>query len=137
MIHLDELLSAFLDGEATPPEVVRIESHLTDCHRCRIRLTEINAARTALRSLPLIELPPRLLADAGVPVVSPKRRPMVWVGAAAAAIAASVITVATVNTPPPEPLNLADVSRQFGARTALDVGAAPLKMVLPSAEAIE
>jgi cellulose synthase operon protein C len=136
MIHLDELLSAYLDGEATPAEAVRVEHHLADCHRCRIRLTEINAARTAVRSLPMLELPSRLVTESRPTTVSPMRRPMVWVGAAAA-LAASVITVATITTPPPEPLSLADVSRQFGARAALDVGTAPLKMVVPSAEVIE
>ncbi|CAN5840945.1 hypothetical protein BH23ACT5_BH23ACT5_12900 [soil metagenome] len=135
MIHLEELLSAYLDGEASPPEVVRVEHHLTDCHRCRIRMTEINAARSALRSLPVFELPPQLVA-ARQPAVSPTRRPMVWAGVAAA-VAATVITVATITTPPPEPLSLADVSRQFGARTALDVGVAPLKLVIPSAETLE
>ena len=134
MSHLDELLSVFLDGETTPAESARVNGHLADCERCRRRLTELNLARAALRSLPTLELPVALVVPREVtPLV---RRRSVWVGGAAA-VAAAVITIATIVTPPAEPLDLSDVSRQIGARSSLDAGAASLKVVAPFAEATE
>lgn len=134
MSHLDELLSVFLDGETTPAESARVTGHLADCERCRRLLTELNLARAALRSLPTLELPVVLVVP---PEVTPLvRRRSVWVGGAAA-VAAAVITIATIVTPPAEPLDLSDVSRQIGARSSLDAGAASLKVVAPIAEATE
>ena len=127
MKHPDELLSAYLDGETTPAESAGIGRHLAGCHRCRRQLDELNLARSALRSLPTLELPPPLVA-APTQVTPIRKRPSVWVGAAAAA-AAAVIAFATVTTPPREPLSLTDVSRQLGARASLDVGSTPLKLV--------
>lgn len=127
MTHLDELLSVYLDGEASPAESLRVRTHLRDCLRCRQRLAELNDARTAVRSLPALDLPVEIAAAFEHPTPSPRRR--LWMGAAAAAVAA-VVAVAAL-TPGPEPLNLADVSRQIGARAALEVGSGPLKVVVP------
>jgi anti-sigma factor RsiW len=125
--HLDELLSVYLDGETTPAESIRVNRHLADCEACRRRLSDVNMARAALRALPMLELPPNLVAEEKVvPLV---RRRSVWMGAAAAVVTV-VITVATLVTSPSEPLNLIDVSRQIGARASLDAGSASLK-VLP------
>lgn len=128
MTHLEELLSVYLDGETSPAESLRVVAHLKDCLRCRRRLDEINQARTAVRSLPMVDLPAGLLVTAPDDAHRGGRR--VWVGAVAAAVAA-VIAVATL-TPGPEPLDLDDVSRQVGARAALEVGAGPLKVVVPA-----
>lgn len=130
MSHLDELLSVYLDGETTPAESKRVAFHLDDCLRCRRRLEDLHRARAAVRSLPLLEAPAGLIPAASEP--SHRRRPL-WVGAAAAA-AALLITVATVATPRPEPIDLSDLSRQVGARAALDSGAGSIKVVIPSAE---
>jgi anti-sigma factor RsiW len=132
--HLDELLSVFLDGETTPAESARVTGHLADCDRCRRQLAELNLARAALRSLPTLELPVALVVPSQVTPLA--RRRSVWVGGAAA-VAAAVITIATIVTPPAEPLDLSDVSRQIGARSSLDAGAASLKVVAPLAEATE
>ena len=129
MSHLDELLSVYLDGETTPAESRRINGHLIDCEKCRLRLAELNTARTAVRSLPTMELPWSPVMERPQPALV--RRRSVWFGAAAA-VAAAVITVATIVTTPPEPLSLSEVSRQFGARASLDPGSAPFKVVAPS-----
>lgn len=129
MTHLDELLSVYLDGETTPAEATRVQTHLRDCLRCRRRLADLNDARAAVRSLPLLELPVPLAAGPEVPPVHRRRR--VWLGAVAAA-AAAVIAVSTLAAPAPDPLDLSDVSRQLGARAALDSGAG-LKVVVPVA----
>ncbi|HLT96585.1 MAG TPA: zf-HC2 domain-containing protein [Acidimicrobiia bacterium] len=128
MTHLDEVLSAYLDGEATPDEVRRVDRHTSECLQCRRRLRAISDARAAVRSLPTLELPLGL-----VPVAETapgKRRRVVWMGAAAAALA-GLVTAAAIFTPAPEPIDLSDLSRQVGARAALDPGSGPLKIVLP------
>lgn len=132
MSHLDELLSVFLDGEATPPEAAHVHGHLHECLRCRRRLADLNAARAAVRSLPTLEMPPGLVPEAAA-APPPHRRRSMWIGAAAA-VAAAVIALATVLTTPPEPLNLTEVTRQLGARASLDSGAAAFKVVLPVGE---
>lgn len=129
MTHLDELLSVYLDGETTPAESLRVGTHLKDCLRCRRRLDELNEARAAIRSLPMVDLPAGLLVPPRTDVAARRGR-RVWAGAAAAAVA-TVVAVATL-TPGPEPLDLDDVSRQVGARAALEVGAGPLKVVVPA-----
>ena len=134
MKHLDELMSVFLDGETNPAESVRVRRHLLECEQCRRRLDELNVARSALRSLPVLELPMSLVEPR--PVTPLVKRPSVWVGTAAA-VAAAVIAIATVVTPPAEPLSLSDVSRQLGARASLDAGGVSLKVVAPSGEANE
>ena len=130
MTHFDELLSVFLDGEATPAESKRIHSHLGECIRCRRTLSELNEARAALRSLPMLEMPFALLPTE-TDDVPRRRRRSAWLGVAAAAAAVTVL-VATVLTPPPQPIPMSDISRQYGARAALDAGAAPLKLVVPA-----
>lgn len=133
MTHLDELLSVYLDGEASPSEAARVERHVHQCHRCRRRLGEINSARTAVRSLPLMEMPDGLVPVDHEETAPVSRRPAVWVGAAAAAMAA-IIAVAAVVTPEPVPLDIEHVSLQLDARSSLDVGTAPLKVVVPAQE---
>lgn len=135
MSHLDELLSVYLDGETTPAESKRVRRHLVECERCRRQLTELNHARSAMRSLPTLELPAFLLVD-DRPVRPLVHRRSVWVGAAAA-VAAAVITVATVVTSPPEPLSLSEVSRQIGARASLDAGTSSLKLIAPGPDVDE
>lgn len=130
MSHLDETLSAFLDGETTPTESARVTRHLAECERCRRHLSELNLARAAVRSLPTLELPAVLAPP--VDVRPRSRRASVWLGGAAA-VAAAVVAIATAVTPPVEPLSLTEVSRQLGARASLDVGAAPFKVVVPLA----
>lgn len=129
--HLDELLSVYLDGEGTRAEVEVVEAHLAECLRCRRRLADVNVARSAVRSLPLIEMPPGTVPP--TEQVSWPRRRTVWMGAAAA-VAALVMAVAALTSSGPEPLDIEDVSLQLDARSSLDVGAVPLKVVLPSQE---
>lgn len=129
MSHLDQLLSVYLDGETTRPESIRVETHLSDCLECRRRLRDLNQARSALRSLPMLELPAGLVPFEKAP---PRSARPVWIGAAAAAVAA-VIAVATLN-PGPEPIDLSDISRQIGARASLDTGVSPLRVVVPGGQ---
>jgi anti-sigma factor RsiW len=133
LTHLDELLSAYLDGETTSAESALVSRHLGDCGRCQRHLAEVSAARAAVRSLPMLELPLALLR-VPAPSVPLVRRRSLWLGATAAA-AAVVITVSSLLTPAPQPISLSDISLQIGARAALDAGSATFKVTPPGAAA--
>ena len=51
------LLSAYVDGEVTPSEVVRVEEHLAGCEECVSELESLRATSNLLRSLPDLEVP--------------------------------------------------------------------------------
>ncbi|MFP3914808.1 MAG: anti-sigma factor family protein [Actinomycetota bacterium] len=129
MSHLDELLSVYLDGETTPAESRRVRVHLGECLRCRHRLQALQEARAAVRSLPVLEMPPELLP--APTTTEPPRRRTLWLGAAAAAAAALVVATAALNAPRSEPIDLSDLSRQIGARAALEAGSGTIKVVMP------
>jgi len=59
--HPGEALSAYLDGQLNTAEHDFVISHLDFCTDCRLELHELDAARTAIRSLPGLE-PPEFLA---------------------------------------------------------------------------
>jgi anti-sigma factor RsiW len=50
--HLDELLSAYLDGELSPADLATAETHLAGCGACRGELDAVLATRHLLRRLP-------------------------------------------------------------------------------------
>ncbi|MFO7292292.1 MAG: zf-HC2 domain-containing protein [Actinomycetes bacterium] len=132
MTHLDLLLSVYLDGETTPEESRLVSQHIGECLRCRRRLEALNEARTAVRSLPMLDMPADLVPAAVTETRQRRWHPARW--AAAAAAAAAIVTATALALPDPEPLDLGDVTRQVGARAALDLGANSLKFVVPGAE---
>ncbi len=127
MIHLGELLSAHLDGELSPAERDRVAEHLEECDRCRDELEELAAARAAVRSLPLVEVPAAALGLPEPVVVPLTRRKSVWAGMAAAAAAISIV-VASVLAPDGTAVTPQDLSDPFGARVSLDPGFTPTKV---------
>lgn len=133
MSHSGELLSAHLDGELTPLERSRVAAHLSDCERCRAELEDLHQARAALRSLPLLDLPPRVIGVAETPAPSHRQRG-IWVGAAAAIII-GIVAVAALLSPAPASISVDDLSSRFGARASLDPGFGPAKVVIPEFEA--
>ena len=130
MSHLDELLSAYLDGEATPAEAAQVASHLRDCVPCRRRLVDLNEARAAVRALPMLEMPIHLVP---APERGGRHRRWPLAAGAAAAMVAAVLAVASALGPPPEPIDLTELSLQVGARASADAGVAPLKAFVPTA----
>jgi anti-sigma factor RsiW len=132
LTHLDLLLSVYLDGETTPEESRLVAEHLSQCLRCRRRLETLNQARTAVRSLPMLEMPAHLVPATGSPREARRWHPGRWVAAAAAL--ATIVTATALALPDPEPLDLNDVTRQVGARAALDLGANSFKFVIPGSE---
>ena len=81
MNHLDDLISAWLDGELDSETRNQAASHLAACAVCRDELTLVEAARAAVRGLPLVD---------GIPASVPARarirsRRVAWAAAATAA----------------------------------------------------
>jgi hypothetical protein len=60
--HVATLLAAFLDGELTSDERIRVEAHIEQCQRCATALHRIRQAREAATDLPLVEAPASLWA---------------------------------------------------------------------------
>lgn len=128
MMHPGELLSAFLDGELSEQERTQLTEHLATCPACGNELTDLHSARAAVRSLPLLDLPPGLSpTEAGMAeVLLLPRRPPVWVAAAAAAILALFVGIATILAPPTTlEVRLDQLSDQYGARTSLEPAMTP------------
>ena len=58
----EELVSAYLDGECTDTETAWVEEQLAASAEARAVLDEVQAARDAVRSLPLRDAPPEFWA---------------------------------------------------------------------------
>lgn len=130
MTHTSELISAYLDGELSGGELGRLSEHLGSCGQCSAELQEIQRVRSAVRSLPTLELPPGLISESDGVVVPLRRNRGVWVGTAAA-IVALVIAVAAIVTPPPSSVSVDELNSRFGARVSLDPAFSPAKVVIP------
>lgn len=89
-----ESVSASVDGELSQAEAAGVEAHLVSCESCRLYAAGFGETARLLRSAPLEEL--------GFTIALPARRyalaHKVQVGAAAAAIAATVGLSALVGT---------------------------------------
>jgi anti-sigma factor RsiW len=97
MSHLDAALSAYLDGETDPEESARVVAHVGSCATCQAEMEALVSARRAVRSLPLLDLPPGL----GPPTAAahPGRSWRAVVGAAAAvAVLVSAIALGSTET---------------------------------------
>lgn len=131
MSHPSELISAYLDGELVGDERKRLTDHLSSCGRCSSDMEDMQRVRTAVRSLPVLDLPPGLIPEAD-PIVMPLRRQRgFWVGTAAAVVAA-VIAIAALVTPEPGTVSVDELNSRFGARASLDPAFGPAKIVLPA-----
>jgi anti-sigma factor RsiW len=105
--HVQDLLSAYLDGELSPPERGMVEAHLAACEDCSARLEDFAAVDGALRELP-VEAPDgyfdsfaqRLRERLRSRGAAPARRLPVWTWAAAAALLLAVLTPLTLRRAP-------------------------------------
>lgn len=130
MSHPSELISAYLDGELHGAELSGLIDHLGGCGRCSAELEEVQRVRSAVRSLPVLELPEGIVPEADRVVVPLRKNKGIWVGAAAAVVAL-VIAVAALVTPPPGSVSVNDLNSRFGARASLDPAFGPAKLVIP------
>jgi hypothetical protein len=78
----------------------------------------------------MIELPRGTLPEAEVTPI-PLRRNRGFIAAVAAAVAAAVIGIAALVTPPPESISVEDLNSRFGARLSLDPAFGPAKVLVP------
>ncbi len=133
MSHPSEAISAYLDGELTGQERSELLAHLASCGRCSAELADLQQVRAAVRSLPVLDLPPGLVPEADRVVVPLRRNKGVWAGVAAAVVIA-VIAIAAAVTPPTPQISVDDLNSRFGARVSLDPAFGPAKVVVPSLE---
>jgi anti-sigma factor RsiW len=130
MTHAGELISAYLDGELTRAEIDQMFAHLSSCGRCTVEMQQMQAVRSAVRSLPLLELPAGLIPEAD-PVVVPLRRNRGFLVGAAAAVVALVIAVAALVTPATPAISIEELNSRYGARASLDPAFGPAKVIVP------
>jgi anti-sigma factor RsiW len=133
-VHPGDRLSAYLDGELDTAETAVVTDHLRDCGDCRSELHELDAARTAIRSLPGLDVPER--PPAAGPASSTSRRraaTLVAVGAvAAAALAFALLTPDRV-----APLDLDQLATRHHARVSVEPGVSVLPASLEGTGADE
>lgn len=130
--HLGSLLSAYLDGELSTAEVNRVSAHVRTCAYCAEELRELDAARSAIRSMPTL----KYRHGEGTELVElPVKRPWLRIVAAAAAFAA-VVGVGSVLTSPTTDASTVDLdslAARHAARTSLDNGVAVVPAALTEA----
>lgn len=121
MSHPGDLLSAYLDGEASPLDRRLVIEHLEGCSSCRDGLQALEEARDAVRSLPLLE-PPRL----GRSPARVRRPSVAWAlsGVAAAVIA---LGLAFVPNEPEAAFDFDTLRDQHTARLVVDPGISTLR----------
>jgi anti-sigma factor RsiW len=135
MNHAGDLISAYLDGELSRAEIEQLQAHLSSCGRCAAEIQEMQLVRSAVRSLPMLELPAGLVPEADAEVVPLRRNKGFWVGAAAAAVAL-VIAIAAVVTPSSPSIAIDELNSRYGARASLDPAFGPAKVVVPDLGAV-
>jgi hypothetical protein len=91
--HLDEALSAYLDGELDAHSAQLAYQHLSICGYCRAELDAMSVVRTTLRNAPPIEPPFGFIERT---IRQRRRRPVAPVVAAVVGIAALWLLVALV-----------------------------------------
>jgi anti-sigma factor RsiW len=130
MTHPSELISAYLDGELHGSELPQLLDHLARCGKCSAELEQLQEVRSAVRSLPVLELPHGVIPEADPVIVPLRQNKGMWAGVAAAVVAA-VIAIAAIVTPEPNTVSIEELNSQFGARQTLDPAFGPAKVVVP------
>jgi len=121
--HPGGQLSAYLDGQLDTGEHDFVLSHLDFCTDCRLELHELDAARTAIRSLPGLE-PPEFLTVHRQRIERERwtRRRVVTAGVGVAAAAAIVFATFGPSTQPSGDLDINPFFDQHQARIAVESG---------------
>lgn len=65
--HEEARLSALLDDELEDDAALEVVRHVSSCERCLEELNAIREARSALRDLPAVTVPPRIYLEAVAP----------------------------------------------------------------------
>jgi anti-sigma factor RsiW len=121
--HYGPELSAFLDGELTVEEQAMIVNHVQSCTECLLELQDLDAARTAVRSLPGVEPPLPLLPR--LPVRAQRTSLRRLAIAAAGFIGAAFIAFnMAASGPEPTAVDLDQFADRHNVRVSVDDGAA-------------
>ncbi len=106
-----DLLSAYLDQQATPAERAHIDAHLQQCMQCRAELDSLRRTVLLLQALPRVAVPRAFtLSEAQVGIRRPSASPA-WLGGlvrglgAVAAIAVIALVAFAVLRPEQAPWN--------------------------------
>lgn len=130
--HFGPELSAYLDGELAPDEQTLVFSHIQTCGECRDELHELDAARTAVRSLPGLEPPEFIeLHRAGNQPARPLWRSRVVAVAAGVAAAVIIAVGVTGNSAPETTVELDSFTNQHVARASVEAGFTVIPAVGP------
>lgn len=129
MIHPSELISAYLDGELRDDEVSVLVDHLASCGKCSAEMEDLQRVRSAVRSLPVLEMPRGTVPEADRVVVPLRRNKGMWAGVAAAVVI-TLIAIAALVAPEPQ-TSVYELNSRFGARVSLDPAFGPAKVVVP------
>lgn len=128
--HYGPELSAFLDGELTATEQASIVKHLQTCTECLLELQDLDASRTAIRSLPGLE-PPAPIAPR-LPVRAQRTSLKRLLVAAAAFMVAAFIALNMMSPgPEPTPLNLDQFADQHNVRLSVEDGVTGVPVIAP------
>ena len=122
--HYAIQLSSYLDGELPTTEYQSVFQHLQECTDCRTDLQELDAARTAVRSLPGLD-PPEFLVTARGRSETPRFSRGARLAAAAAGIAAVAVLAVGVRTSsgaPPAAVDLDSFGDRHIARASVEPG---------------
>jgi anti-sigma factor RsiW len=114
--HLDEELSAFLDGELGTAEIPTITSHLETCGECRMTLADLDRSRIAVRALPGVESPEFLDVHRQEKAESKRRTPAIIALAAGVAAVLLAFTVGPLGSGGDQPsISIADLDARHAA----------------------
>lgn len=73
-----QVLSAYMDKEATPIEEASVVDHLQSCRACHTRLESMKAARSALKTFSVPAMPPDLAVRLAAMQPMPPVRSSAW-----------------------------------------------------------
>jgi len=131
--HPGEQLSAYLDGQLDTGEHDFVLSHIDFCTDCRLELHELDAARTAIRSLPGLE-PPEFLTVHRQRIERERwtRRRVATAGIGVAAAAAIVFATFGPSAQPSGNLDIDPFFDQHQTRVAVESGINFVPALAPS-----
>jgi anti-sigma factor RsiW len=114
--HLEEELSAFLDGELGTVEMPVVTAHLESCGECRMLLADLDRSRIAVRALPGVEPPEFLSVHREAKVASRRRTPAIVALATGVAAVVLAFTVGPLGSGGDQPtISIADLDARHTA----------------------
>ncbi len=137
--HPGDELSAFLDGELDEVHAGDVVGHLSRCATCRGELQELDAARSAIRSLPRLEVPASILgvedtSETPAPVPLRHRGRLVPMAAMIAAVVAAGAIVVSLAGGDATPIERDRLAEWHNARVTLGRGSSVLPALMPKVE---